>query len=192
MNLPFLKKIKIGQIEIEREIAETKKNLDDFKQEVRNNFSIISTNINTIGNLSNTTNIYLSDINDIKHQLKEKGKDKATTDEAAQIKQEVSVDEDYQMALVRTRIKIEARLRELLDKKLTRWADKEIKYLSLNSLIKLFLSEYPDYKFLAQSLDFTRRITNGAVHSQSIPEGEAKEALDIGVKTMAILNNIID
>jgi hypothetical protein len=51
--LPFFKKIKIGKIlELEREVEKAKEDLHEFKAEVRNNLSVLSTNVNTIGGMT--------------------------------------------------------------------------------------------------------------------------------------------
>jgi len=56
--LPFFSKIKIGKmIELEREITKTKEELSSFKQDIRNELSLISTSINTIGNLSSQVTV---------------------------------------------------------------------------------------------------------------------------------------
>ncbi len=52
--LPFFSKVKIGKLlELEREVGRTKQDLQDFKIETRNSLAVLSTNVNTMGNMTN-------------------------------------------------------------------------------------------------------------------------------------------
>ena len=56
--LPFFSKIKIGGfLELERQVEQAKQELREFKSEVRNSLSVLSTNVNTIGGMSNSVTV---------------------------------------------------------------------------------------------------------------------------------------
>jgi amino acid transporter len=56
--LPFFNKIKIGKVlELEREVEKAQKELSDFKGEIRSTLSLLSTNVNTIGGMTNQINL---------------------------------------------------------------------------------------------------------------------------------------
>jgi hypothetical protein len=64
--LPFFKKIKIGKVlELEREVEKAKKELSDFKGEIRNTVSVLSTNVNTIGRMTNQVTVNLPSLSDL-------------------------------------------------------------------------------------------------------------------------------
>jgi len=58
--LPFFNKIKIGKVlELEREVEKARKDLSEFKAETRNTLSVLSTNVNTIGRMTNQVTVNL-------------------------------------------------------------------------------------------------------------------------------------
>ncbi len=69
--VPFIQKLRIGKIvELERNIQQQKDEVRDFKNEVRQLISIVSTSVNSISNLSSTTNVNI-DFADSLKQAKE-------------------------------------------------------------------------------------------------------------------------
>jgi len=194
--LPFFKRIKIGKIlELEREVEKTKTDVKEFKEEVRANLSLISTNVNTIGNLSNQITVNfpaLADIEEIKRRLDEKSKI-GTKEEVKEIKEQLVLDgEDTIMALARTRIKIESLLRKLLDKRTTvsQISDNPIRFMSLQKMFTLFLDRNEDLSHLQEPFSYVVQICNAAVHAQRVPQSQADEALEIGSRIIAILAKV--
>lgn len=185
--LPFFKKVKFGEIEIERQIRETKKEVREFKDEIRNSLSLISTSINTIGNVSNKINIFttpgLEELKEAIERLKEQKQVPQT--EVEQIKQGLVLDEDNLLALVRIRIRLEYILRKILNKE--NYQDRSMKFLGLNSLFQNFIKRHPAYEKYYQSFKYVIQITNAAAHAQTISENEAKEVLELGARLIAIL-----
>lgn len=195
--LPFMNKIKIGTLlELERQIKETKNEVKDFKEETRQMLSVISTNVNTIGNLSNTINISIPGMAQLS-QAKEKlvqQSDPETLRESETIKDELSLEsEDTIVALAKTRIKLESLLRKILGKRFKNASEitKNIKYASFRPLYRRFLKEYPDYTNLENSFTYVGQICNAAIHAQRVPEEQASEALDLGANLIALLNKIV-
>lgn len=193
--LPFFKKVKFGKyFELERDVKEAKKELAEFKNEIRQYLSIITTNINTIGNLTNQVTINFPGIDDLKEEIltlkQQLSPDKE--EDAEEVKQELILeDEDNIIALVRIRVQIEYLLRKILNKRVSiESLDKEIKYMGLNRLISEFFKYYPKYKYLSKSFDYVRRLGNAAAHAQRISEGQAKEALELGAHLIAVLKDI--
>ncbi len=195
--LPFMSKIKIGTLlELERQIKETKNEVKDFKEETRQMLSIISTNVNTIGNLSNTININLPKMGQLS-QAKEafvQQSDPETLQESEKIRDELSLEsEDTILALAKTRIKLELLLRKILGKRIKSVSgdSKDIKYTSFGQLYRRFLKEYPEHTSLESSFAYVGQICNAAIHAQRVSEGQASEALDLGAKLIAFLDKIL-
>jgi hypothetical protein len=194
--LPFLKKIKVGDIfELERQVREVEKGVNDFKQETRNTLLLLSSTVNTISNLSNTVNVNLpgyAELEAAKRDVREisQGKNK---EQAAEIKQELLLDgEDIIMPLARTRIRIEQLLRKILNKSQisSKQNDKDIKFMSASQLFGEFNMHYPAYDRLIQPFRYVNQVCNAAIHGQRISAGEASEALDLGVQIIAVLSDI--
>ena len=191
--LPFMNKIKIGNLlELERQIKETKNEVKEFKEEVRQIMSIISTNVNTIGNLSNTINIQVpgrDELLEAKEGLN-RSSDGSTLQKSEEIKNELFLeDEDTIMALARTRIRLEYLLRTILGKS-TRIEEvpDNVKYLSFGQLYRRFLKEYPMHNDLESSFNYVGQICNAAIHAQKVSKNQALEALDLGAKLIAIID----
>jgi hypothetical protein len=194
--LPFFKRIKIGKIlELEREVEKTKTDVKEFKEEVRANLSLISTNVNTIGNMSNQITLNfpaLADIEEIKRRLDEK-LEIGTKEEAQEIKEELILDgEDTIMALARTRIRIESLLRKILGKRssVLHFDDKPMRFLTLHQMFTLFLDQHENLSHLQQPFSYVVQVSNAAVHAQRVPQSQADEAIEIGSRIIAILSEI--
>lgn len=192
--LPFFKKVRFGVVELEREIQETKKEVKDLRTEFRQQFSILTTNLNTIGNLNNHVNFYLPETQDIKNEIatvKEKLGDKKK--EVEEISNELILPyEDSILALAKTRIRIEYLLRTILEKRLIlNHGDKEIKFLALTQLTRYFFKEFPHYQYLDRSFDYVTRICNAGMHAQQITNKQIEEVLDLGANIIATLNEIL-
>jgi hypothetical protein len=196
--LPFFKRIKIGKfLELEREVEKAKEELKEFKDEVRTNLSLISTNVNTIGNLSNqiTFNLPgLADIEDFKRRFDEKTS-APTKEEVQDIREELVLEgEDIVMALARTRISIEHLLRKIVGKSTTisAYSDRPIRFASLQQMFRLFLREHEEYTHLEQPFSYVVQVCNAAIHAQRVPQSQADEALDVGARIIAVLSDIAD
>jgi hypothetical protein len=194
--LPFFRKIKIGYLELERELEQTKAELKEFKAEVRNNLAVISTNVNTMGNLSNqvTVNVPVTtDLDEIKRRLDQLAQPQ-TQKEAQDIRTEIAAidGEDRIMALARTRIRIEYLLRELLGKRTSigNTGANQVKLLSLSRLVQLFFEQYPQQRELEEPIRYVLQVCNAAVHAQRLSPGQADEALEIGSRILALLSDI--
>jgi hypothetical protein len=192
--LPFFSRIKIGGfLELERQVEQAKQELREFKSEVRNSLSVLSTNVNTIGGMSNhvTVNIPgLQELRDAREAVAKKSPDSA--DEARQVEEKLlTQSEDTTLALARTRIEIERYLRKILGKRvvLTNTQDR-VKLMGARQLFEEFLREYPDLSYLKRSFQYVTQICNAAIHAQYVPDEQAQEALALGAQIIAALNDI--
>ncbi len=193
--LPFFKKVKIGKfIELEREIKNTKEELNTFKTDIRQSLSIISTNVNTLSTINNQIQINIPGITDLQNAIKtlENQTNPQIEKSSKELKDELIIeDEDNIMALTKARVKMEFLLRKILGKRITlENSDKDIKYLTLTQLIRDFLDQFPKYRYLENSLSYVRRLGNAAAHAQMIPEYQAQEAIDMSLKLIAVLKFI--
>jgi hypothetical protein len=193
--LPFFTRIKIGKfLELEREIKKANTEIKEFKEEVRFNLSMVSTSINTIGNLSNQVTVNLPGIaalEEDKRKLDES--DPSSKRKAEEIREELTIEgEDTVMALARTRIRIEYLLRKILAKHpaaLSYYA-KPAKFLSQTQLIRAFLKEYESYSHLEKPFLNVMDVCNAAMHSQWVSNAQAGDSLDVGARIIAILADV--
>lgn len=196
--LPFFKKVKIGPwLELEREVERTRNELADFKTEVRSSLSVISTNINTIGNLSNQVTVNFpgaAELADVKERL-DRLSQPETAEEAKEIRDEIaSIDgEDRIMALARTRIRLEYLLRELLGKRTSVEGELQpvaVKFMSLSQLVREFTARYPQKKELGEPIRYVFDVCNAAMHAQRVSASQAEQALEVGARVLAILSDL--
>jgi hypothetical protein len=204
--LPFFKKIKIGKVlELEREIERTKTDLKGFKDITANTLSVLSTSINTVSN-SNTVNVNIPSLEEMlaaRQQLEDSttppppggppGSGGPTPAEVEQVREEIVLeDEDTTMALARLRITMESLLRNIMRKRTATDVEErsDIKYLSLGRLFHSFVRRYPQYKDVEQSFRYVNQICNAAMHAQRVPQGQALEALQMGVRLVALFKDI--
>jgi hypothetical protein len=192
--LPFFSKVKIGGfLELERQVEQAKQELREFKSEVRNSLSVLSTNVNTIGGMSNSVTVNipgLQELREAREAVARKSPD--SVDEARQVEEKLlNQSEDTTLALARTRIEIERYLRKILGKRLDNTGTHDrVKLMSARQLFELFLREYPDLSYLKRSFHYVTQICNAAIHAQYVPDEQAQEALALGAQIIAALNDI--
>lgn len=194
--LPFANRIKLGQlIEFEREIKTVQKNVDDFRSEVRNTISVLSSTVNTISAISNQVTVNIPSATELR-QAKDEVSSlsiKSTLADEEDIRNELVLeDEDTIIALSKIRIRIEQLLRRILGKRLesSDRKEKEIKYLSARNLFDKFAKANSAYGPLRRPLFEVLQVCNAAMHGQRIPEAEATAAIDLGTKIIALLADL--
>ena len=193
--LPFFNKIKIGKwIELERELSKTQGELREFKTDIRNTMTVLSTTVNTIGNLSNQVTVNLPGLGELealKRKIDDQGTPK-TKKEAEDIRADLLLEsEDTVMALARTRIKIEYLLRKILGKRsVNALRDDVVKYMGVRQMFNMFVKENPQYEFLVEPFLYVNQVCNAAIHAQRVPEEKSSEALDLGSRILAVLSDI--
>ncbi len=194
--LPFFSKIKIGNVlELERELQRTKDELRDFKAEIRNSVSVLSTNVNTIGSMTNQITVNIPGIAELQNARQNLN---ALTPprikkEGEQVAQGLLLQsEDTTMALARTRIEIERLLRTVLGKRISINAmrDQSVKFLGPRQLFDMFVRENDSYSYLLKPFLYVTQICNAAIHAQKISDEQAQEALSLGAQIIAALEEI--
>ncbi|PKO16810.1 MAG: hypothetical protein CVU39_06225 [Chloroflexi bacterium HGW-Chloroflexi-10] len=190
--LPFFRRLKVGDFEIEREVEQAKKDLSEFKNETRNAIAVMSTQITTVASIRNQNQVtvyvpgYEEANADLRHRTSQ-----SVEKEAEEIKDEFLENQDTAMAIVKIRVQLEYLLRRLLEKRVeVNDASKEIKFMSLLQMTRELFKYYPDYMYLLKSFDYVREVGNAAAHAQKIPDYQAQETLDIGAKLIAILKDL--
>lgn len=191
--LPFFKKIKIGSfLELEREVAKAKEELREFKAEVRNSMSVLSTNVNTIGGMTNQVTVNIPGLAELR-EARKIVEAKAPTEAkqtAEQVEERILLQsEDTTLALARTRIDIERLLRQILGKRTSLTAGKEdaVKFLGINKLFDLFISQNEQFAYLSKPFRYVTQVCNGAIHAQRVSDDQAQEALALGAEVIAVL-----
>ncbi|MBN3791802.1 hypothetical protein [Burkholderia sp. Ac-20353] len=196
--LPFFSKIKIGSlIELEREIKEAKEEttavkeeLREFKNEVRNTVSVISTNA-----ISQHINVHLPGADELRRQqekveenLKDPGRQRADDVEA-----ELQSD-DVTYALAKVRIDIERLLRTILGRRLDS-SDGGIssleqrRFQSIDKMFDMLVREETTLAYLRSPLRNVLAVCNAAMHAQTVNPEQASEALKLGAQIIAALKD---
>lgn len=195
--LPFFSKIKIGKLlEIEREVDKAKKDLEGFKAEVRNNLSVISTNVNTISG-SNQLTVNLPNTNEIREareEIENNSPDSLTKQNKQDELEQLLQREDPTLALAWTRIEIERLVRKILGKRTAASPDEleAIKFATLPRLFNQFTTQYPRYQYLNDAFRYVIQVCNAAIHGQNISYNQALEAAGLGGKIITTLQNLTD
>lgn len=196
--LPFFKKIKIGSlIELERELLEAKKEtsavkdeLREFKNEVRNTVSVISSNA-----ISQHVNVNLPRAEELRQQqekieenLESFGRQQADDMEAELQSGEITY------ALAKIRIDIERLLRTILGRR-TDSSDGSItslehrKFRSIEKMFDLLIEEESTLAYLRSPLRNVLAVCNAAIHAQTVSPDQAGEALKLGAHIIAALKD---
>jgi hypothetical protein len=190
--LPFFKRIKIGDVlELEREVEKAREELREFKAEVRNSVSVLSTNVNSISGMTNRINFY-NNIPTVPQMEREAQVLDENAPEAVSAAQEVQrdllqQDDDIVISLFKTRVEIERLLREIVGKSTTLPSSKNIRMAGLPQLFEIFVAQNPKYSYLQNSLRYVNQVCSAAIHAQQVSEDQAREVLVLGAKIIATL-----
>lgn len=190
--LPFFSKIKIGSIvELERQVQQNKDELREFKAEVRNSVSVLSTNVNTIGGMTNQVTVNmpgLTQLREAKQMVDEKSSEE-TKQSAERIETRIALQsEDPTLALAKTRIDIERLLRNYVGKRpTTSHVDEPTRFAGINQLFQIFLAQNEEFTYLIQPFRYVTQICNAAIHAQRVSDEQAQEALALGAQIIAVL-----
>lgn len=120
--LPFFTRIRIGNvIELEREISNVQESVDDFKEETRQSFALITSTITTISNVSSNVQVVNLPGNE-EYIASQNGLQQFSTQSIENVARDVRQilvleDETTILPLVKTRILIEQLLRKILNKR---------------------------------------------------------------------------
>lgn len=192
--LPFFSRVKIGGfLELERQVDQAKQELREFKSEVRNSLSVLSTNVNTIGGMSNNVTVNIPGLQELREAREAVAKNSPDSlEEARQVEEKLLIQsEDTTLALARTRIEIERYLRKILGKRVAFTdAQDRVKLMGARQLFEQFLREHPDQSYLRRSFRYVTQICNAAIHAQYVSDEQAQEALALGAQIIAALNDI--
>lgn len=200
--VPFFNKIKIGSwIELERgvkevkkEVASAKDDLREFKAEIRNTMSVVSTNLNT-QRMSTQLNIYgtpnVDELRAAQAKLEQKldAKDQATVkkyESATRAQQE----NDVPLMLAKVRMDMERLLRRIVGARLT-VASVDVDPIRLASTRQLFqrlLASNDHYEHLREPFDYVNKVCNAAIHAQIVSPEQATEALRLGAQIIEVLS----
>ena len=191
--LPFFSKIKLGNIlELERELEKAKDELQQFKSEVRNNMSVLSTNVNTIGRMSNQVTVNIPGLHELRQarQMVESEAPGAKVT-AEQVEERIALQsEDTTLALAKTRIEIERLLRQILGKRLSA-SEEGVKFAGIGQLFDSFISQNNQFSYLRKPFRYVTQICNAAIHAQRVSDEQAQEALALGAQIIAVLKQFV-
>lgn len=191
--LPFFDKIKIGSwIELERKVAEAKKEaaaakdeLREFKAEIRNTMNVVSTQ---------RTNVYLNSAPDPSEIREQQAKVQPKLDEGSNAtvkKYEETVksqeSDDYAYVLAKVRIDIERLLRLIVGKRIGPVTNTSIKLASARQLFDSLVETDDTWAYLRQPFEYVNRVCNAAIHGQLVSSEQTNETLRLGAQIIAAL-----
>jgi hypothetical protein len=193
---PFISKLKIGNLlELERKIESNNAELSEFKSFVSSSLNILSTNMNSIKN-DVKFELHFPTFNELKNltkQIEDRNNSNSLNEKVESNKIELQQETtDKTWALIKTRIDIEKKLRLLLGKKTQAksFTAKEIKFLSLDYLIRTFIESNPGVIDIKESFDYYRRIVNSVIHGQIVDDIYIDEAIELGVQLKTLIENV--
>lgn len=190
--LPFFEKIKIGKIlELQREVEKAKDELGEFKAEVRNSMSVLSTNVSSISGMTNRISFYnnIPTVSEMAHEAQVLDDKAPETVNAAKEVQEDLLDpeEDIVISLFKTRVEIERILSGIVGKSAGPSSSGNIRVTGLMRLFDAFLAQNPRYGYLKNSLRYVNQVCSAAIHAQQVSPDQAHEVLVLGAKIIATL-----
>jgi hypothetical protein len=193
--IPFVGRLRVGKlIELERDLRSAQGDLREFKRETREMISMVTTSVNSIGNLTATTNVNigLTELGRSAKQQLARAEGPGDAAEIEETKKELYLeDEDTTIALARTRIRLEYLLRRILGKRTaTEGPIADVKFMGITNLYRLFLERYPRYDYLQGVFEYVVRACNAAIHGQRVDYGQAQEVLDLGARLISTLDDI--
>lgn len=115
---------------------------------------------------------------------------KETIEEAEQESEtKVLTENDIYWKVARLRIEIEQALRVILNKRQSIQNSKttDIKFLGLNKLFTLYLTEYPDAKNMEESFKVFNQIANAVIHGQKMTDEQIDKGASLGTNIMRYL-----
>lgn len=202
--LPFFNKIKIGSwIELEREVKEAKKEvvaakdeLREFKAEVRNMFSVVSTNV-AMQKMSNQFNFYrdapdADELRAAQATVEAKANLSKTDRSVEDYKDQVRAQEnsDTPLMLAKVRMDIERLLRQIVGARTI--TDKPghdpIKFATTSQLFQRLVASNDNYIYLKEPFSYVNRVCNAAIHAQTLSNEQANEALRLGAQIVEALS----
>ncbi|WAG06681.1 hypothetical protein NRZ30_16690 [Aeromonas jandaei] len=191
--LPLAKKISIGKLlTFEKEVAEVKAEVKDFKSETREFLGVYSNMITAISNtVNNQVTVNLPSSADAEAAKSELKGAKSTEDSVLNYIN--AADGDYNLALARMRMDIESKLREIYDtlpKQMAMISDigfSSSRPLSLRQMFRKIIEQHPQLGNLSKSLDYVTKICNAAIHGHIVDESHGHEAIYLGLAIMSEL-----
>jgi hypothetical protein len=201
--LPFFNKIKLGSwLELEREVKEAKKEataakeeLREFKTEVRNSLSVVST---TLNNQRQQTHVVVNNSAPEPATLREQQQKIESAFQTPQsearaekyaVETEAQEDEDVAYVLAKVRIDIERLLRTILGRRVQPLASgtNVIRMAGLRQLFDELIKTDSKYRSLYESFNYVNRVCNAAIHGQIVSTEQAAEALKLGALIIDVL-----
>lgn len=209
--LPSISKFKIGSlIEVENKIDATTEELKVFKEQTNYTLSTITSNINSIGNISsnNSTNIIFGENKNTSEELKKisKPNNASINDDQQklidQITKEVIFEEDdIRISLARIRMKIE----EILMDTCSLLGLERSEYKSFRAMTEYIFSYIKDSttieidkeNWLKSTIEEVWYLSNAAIHGKTIKSSEKvvyfiRESIEVISKLKEIQNKIRD
>jgi hypothetical protein len=170
-----------------------KEELREFKNEVRNTVSVISTNA-----VNQNINVHLPGAEELRKQQEKveenlKGLSRQKSDDVEAELQ--SGDVTY--ALAKVRIDIERLLRTILGRRLDSSvgsvsALEQRKFQSIDKMFDLLVKENDTLAYLRSPLRNVLAVCNAAIHAQTVTADQAGEALKLGAHIIAALTDYSD
>lgn len=199
---PFFNKIKISSwIELEREVKEAKveavsakDELREFKAEIRDTMSVVSTNLNT-QRMSTQLNIYgTPNVDELRAAQAKLEENLDSSDQVAVEEYESSAraqqENDVPLMLAKVRMDIERLLRRIVGARLAiSSVDAEpVRLASTRQLFHRLVLTNSNFAYLNKPFDYVNKVCNAAIHAQVVSSEQANEALRLGAQIIEVLS----
>lgn len=191
--LPKASKISIGKLlTFEKEVAQIKSEVQDFKVETRELMSVYSNIVTAISNtVNNSVTVNFPGAEERQKAQEDLNASISKAGTAKNINEEVdnyilSAGGDINFALAKLRMDLEKELRHILGKRTESTDLNQVKgYLSARQLFRQLVNKHPRYEQMHSSYDYILKACNAAIHGQKIPDGYGEEALYMGLKMLS-------
>ena len=196
--LPFAQRLKLGKlIEFEGKVEQVRADVREVRTETRELISTVSVVANAISaSMNQNVVVNFPRIEEAKEAREELSEALSQRPEPERQERDIleyldTGDSDMHYGLAHLRMDLERELRRVLGKRLETDDPSRMrsKFPSARSLFRRLVYEIPRYKHMQSSFDYILRVCNAAVHGQQIPEGVAREAIDMGVRIRKELEN---
>jgi len=179
-------------LELEREIEKTKEEVKHFKSDIRNSIAMLTNTFSSVSAMNNHVLIYNTPSESQLRRASQaiaRSSSKSSKDPDDLLNEILQQsDFDATLALARTRIEIERLLRSLLDKSTT-LPPENARYASVRKLFDALVAGKPNLQTLIKPFTYVIQVCDAAIHAQTVSEGKAKEALELGAQIIAVLRD---
>lgn len=188
--LPFAKEFSLtGVFSFKAKVSEVKREVSDFKTEIREQIRIQNSNIS---NVSNNVSVHLPGLSETyraEASIRQKNPNSSVFDEQKneQLYRRFELLEQTELAfeMAKLRIQLEKRLRELLALHTNLKPKSDRRFLSLHKMWRMYVDSRPDAEYLERAFRVVLDVGNAGAHGQTV-------SLDVAVEAYLLAQEIFE